>query len=114
MNLLIELYTIKAIKNILAANADRPQCIRVQMEDTNCKTGMSVGLVLDEKNSRDVYEEIYGVTFLMDEDLYDKIGDIKITHTDRGFILAPLEEVKPDCNTCKKKKQEAKATQILI
>ncbi|MBU2548648.1 MAG: hypothetical protein KKB20_09580 [Proteobacteria bacterium] len=95
--ILLQADAADAIKAHAAAeNIQRP--LRVQLRTSGC-CDPALALVFDEPGESDLSVERFGLTFLMDAELHQTVGEVTITRVregDRdGFILAssrPLSE----------------------
>jgi Fe-S cluster assembly iron-binding protein IscA len=63
-----------------------------------------LGLALDERQDTDKTFEQGGITFMIDEDLLERIGNVQIDFIDAGmrsgFSLTPGKPLPTDPNTC--------------
>jgi Fe-S cluster assembly iron-binding protein IscA len=87
----------QAIKSFLAEKGiQRP--LRIHLQFTGC-CDPSLGLSVDSIREPDLIEDVNGLTFVIDPEVYQLAGDITISYVDeigrRGFILTsdkPLSE----------------------
>lgn len=91
--------TCDEIKKILEGNEDQPKNVRIFVAGVGW-AGPSFGLGLDKKKAADVYEEINGVTFVMEKDLYDEFGEITVDYKNTGYLVAPTDQDPADCGSC--------------
>jgi Fe-S cluster assembly iron-binding protein IscA len=78
--------------SVAEAGAQGP--IRISITSSGC-CDPSFGLAVDRIRDSDLAEEADGVTFVIDPETYDLVGDVTISHTDDGFFLTstkPLSE----------------------
>jgi Fe-S cluster assembly iron-binding protein IscA len=79
----------QAIKSFLAEKGiQRP--LRIHLQFTGC-CDPSLGLSVDSIREPDLIEEVDGLTFVIDPEVYQLVGDITISYIDeigrKGFIL---------------------------
>ena len=79
----------QAIKSFLAEKGiQRP--VRIHLQFTGC-CDPSLGLSVDSIRKPDLIEEVDGLTFVIDPEVYQLVGDITISYIDeigrKGFIL---------------------------
>lgn len=99
MKILTTSETIKAIKDITAEIQDQPTNIRLYVSGFSW-SGPSFGLALDEQKEEDLVYEEDGVTFVMEETLYDQFGDIKVDSMGGGFMVMPANSQGGGCGSC--------------
>jgi len=91
--------TIDEIKKIVGAKADQPTNVRVYIAGMGWG-GPSYGLSLDEKNETDLTDDSNGITFVMDKELHEKMGDFKVEFLGDGYRVAPVNQEPSDCSSC--------------
>lgn len=91
--------TCDQIKGVLEAQADKPQNIRVFIAGMAC-SGPSFGLGLDAVNEGDVTEEHFGINFILEESVYDSIGEIKVEWVGNGYAVQPVNVQPSACGSC--------------
>ena len=91
--------TIDEIKKVLEAQSDRPANVRVFVAGYGC-SGPSLGLALDEVKDSDLIDESNEVKFIMDKEVYDTMGEIKVEFVGNGFYVAPVNQVESGCSSC--------------
>lgn len=92
--------TCEKIGEVLAAQADKPQNIRIFIAGMAC-SGPSFGLGLDNVNEEaDHTEEIHGVNFIVEKTVYDQVGEIKVEWVGNGYAVQPLNVKPSDCGSC--------------
>jgi len=79
----------QAIKSFLAEKGiQRP--VRIHLQFTGC-CDPSLGLSVDNIRESDLVEEVDGLTFVIDPEVYQLVGNITISYIDeigrKGFIL---------------------------
>lgn len=83
----------QAIESSLAeAGARGP--LRIAITSSGC-CDPSFGLAIDRVRKSDLVEDADGVTFVMDPETHDLVGEVTIAHNDDGFFLTstkPLSE----------------------
>lgn len=67
-------------------NGKTPQPIRVYLADGGC-SGMKLALAIDEQRDGDRSHEQESYTFLINDELSDKAGEITIDMGDYGFSI---------------------------
>lgn len=63
-------------------------------------SGPSFGLALDEQGENDLVDSSNEVTFIMDKDLHEQFGDIKVESQGEGFVVMPVGQEALDCGSC--------------
>jgi len=88
---------IAAIKSFLIKK-DNPQTIRIDLHSTGC-CDSSLGPSLDEIQENDLIQEIEGLTFVINPEIYELVGEVTISYVDengkKGFVISsskPLNE----------------------
>ena len=88
---------IAAIKSFLIRK-DNPQTIRIDLHSTGC-CDSSLGLSLDEIQENDLIQEIERLTFVINPEIYELVGEVTISYVDekgkKGFVMSsskPLNE----------------------
>ena len=99
MKIEINAESIAAISKIVDQHEDKPNNVRVYVAGMGW-SGPSFGLALDELKEEDLKFEADGISFIMEKDLFDTFGDIKIEQTPRGFIVAPVAPQESGCGSC--------------
>ena len=87
----------KAIKSFLIRE-DNPRTIRIDLHSTGC-CDSSLGLSVDEVRENDLIQEIEGLTFVINPEIFELVGEVTISYVDekgkKGFIMSsskPLNE----------------------
>jgi hypothetical protein len=62
--------------------------------------GPTLGLSLDEKKDSDVLDDTNDIDFVMDKELYDTMGEIKVEFMGNGYMVAPVNQSQSDCSSC--------------
>lgn len=99
MRIEINEQSIKAITEIANQHDDKPNNIRIYVAGMGC-SGPSFGLALDEAKEEDLTYEAGGVKFIMEKDLVENFGDIKVEQTPRGFVVEPVNKPESACGSC--------------
>lgn len=99
MKIMTNIETIDAIKTVLEAQSDKPQNIRVFMAGFGW-SGPSFGLALDEQKENDLVDDSNEVTFVMDQDVFDQFGDIKVEFVNGGYMVKPVNQADSGCSSC--------------
>ena len=88
---------IAAIKSFLIRK-DNPQTIRIDLHSTGC-CDSSLGMNLDKIRENDLIQEIEGLTFAINPEIYELVGEVTISYVDekgkKGFVMSsskPLNE----------------------
>jgi Fe-S cluster assembly iron-binding protein IscA len=88
---------IAAIKSFLIKK-DNPQTIRIDLHSTGC-CDSSLGLTLDEIRENVLIQEIEGLKFVINPEIYELVGEVTISYVDekgkKGFVISsskPLNE----------------------
>lgn len=45
-------------------------------------------------------DEAEGVSFVMDKELHEQMGDIKVEFVGNGYYVAPVNQAPSDCSSC--------------
>ncbi|MDO4799998.1 MAG: hypothetical protein Q4A52_05720 [Bacillota bacterium] len=91
--------TCEKISEVLKAQADKPQNIRVFIAGMAC-SGPSFGLGLDNVTEKDHMETIHGVNFVVDKEMFDNIGEIKVEWVGSGYAVQPVNAQPSACGSC--------------
>lgn len=91
--------TCAKIGEVLAAQADKPQNIRVLIGSGGC-SGYTFGLALDEVKEGDVQENIHGVNFIMESGVFETAGEIKVEWAGTGYSVQPVKPMASGCSSC--------------
>ncbi|MCD4711738.1 MAG: hypothetical protein K8R73_00510 [Clostridiales bacterium] len=91
--------TCDKISEILSAQADKPQNIRVFIAGMGC-SGPSFGLGLDNINEEDFTETINGVNFVLEKSVFDTVGEIKVEWVGNGYSVQPVTVAPSACGSC--------------
>ena len=88
---------IAAIKSFLIKK-DNPQTIRIDLHSTGC-CDSSLGLTLDEIRENVLIQEIEGLKFVINPEIYELVGEVTISYIDekgkKGYVMRsskPLNE----------------------
>jgi hypothetical protein len=57
-------------------------------------------LALDELKDTDVVDSDNEISFVMESELYDSFGDIKVEFVGNGYHVAPVDQAPSDCSSC--------------
>lgn len=91
--------TCEKMSEVLKAQSDKPQNIRVFVAGMAC-SGPSFGLGLDNVTEKDHTEEIHGVNFVIDKDMFESIGEIKVEWVGTGYSVQPVNAQPSACGSC--------------
>lgn len=91
--------TCAKIAEVLAAQADKPQNIRVFMGPGGC-SGPSFGLGLDNVNDGDLQENIHGINFVIEPGVFESVGEIKVEWAGSGYAVQPVKPLASACGSC--------------
>lgn len=94
--------TFQEFKNLLEDNDINENTIRINLAGMSCG-GPSFNIVMDEKKESDLSCAVNDITFIVNEDLYNKFGDFIIEGTaenNRGLILKPVNAPTGGCGSC--------------
>ncbi len=91
--------TCKQIEGVLAAQADKPQNIRVFIAGMGC-SGPSFGLGLDNINEGDFTENLHGINFVVEKSVFDTVGEIKVEWVGNGYSVQPVSVQPSACGSC--------------
>lgn len=91
--------TVNAIKAITDQNTDKPSNIRLYIAGMGW-SGPSFGLTLDELTDTDVKDDTNAVTFIMNKDVYEQIGDMLVELTNGGYLVRPMMQEESACGSC--------------
>lgn len=96
--------TIRELQGILDEHEDAPRNVRFYKE-SSCCGGDKFGIVVDEVYEDDVIDEYQDLNFIMDEELYEEVGDMIIEYIGNGFFVEPLNKKESKCGSCHKGKE---------
>ncbi len=99
MKILTNHETVAAIKDIIDQQEDQPNIVRLYVAGFGW-SGPSFGLALDEQKDTDLIDDSNEVAFIMDKDLYDEYGNIKVESMGSGFMVAPENQGNLGCASC--------------
>ncbi len=91
--------TCDEIQKIIDQNTDKPGSVRIFLAGMGC-SGPSLGLGLDEAKEDDLTEEHNGVTFVMQENIYDSMGEIMVEFKGDGYLVQPKVQQPSACSSC--------------
>jgi Fe-S cluster assembly iron-binding protein IscA len=95
--------TLAEIAKVLESQNEGAKSVRVFVAGYGCG-GPSLGLALDELKEADVSELQGDIRFVMDRELFENLGDIKIEHVDGGYLVAPVVQDDTEggsgCSSC--------------
>lgn len=91
--------TCQEIAKVLQSQSDKPQFIRVFVAGMAC-SGPQFGLGLDNATENDFTEEVEGVTFVVDKNTYEAVGEIKIEWMGNGYAVRPVNAMPSNCGSC--------------
>ena len=91
--------TCVKIQEVLAAQADKPQNIRIFIAGMGC-SGPSFGLGLDNQNEGDLVEVVGGINFVLEKSVYDSVGEIKVEWVGNGYSVQPVNVQPSACGSC--------------
>lgn len=91
--------TCTEIQKILDAQADKPKTVRVFLAGMGC-SGPSYGLGLDPVKETDITEEQFGIQFVMDKDIYEAAGEIRVEWMGNGYMVIPVNQPESACSSC--------------
>ena len=91
--------TCEKIVEVLAAQADKPQNIRVFIAGMGC-SGPSFGLGLDNVNDTDFTEVVNGINFVVEQSVFDTVGEIKVEWVGNGYSVQPVTVQASACGSC--------------
>ena len=92
--------TIDEIKKVMETQSDRPASVRIFVAGHGC-SGPSLGLALDEFNEeKDLVDESTGIKFIMDQSVFEQMGDVKVEFQGNGYHVAPMAQAESACGSC--------------
>lgn len=91
--------TCKKIEEVLQAQADKPQNIRIFIAGMACH-GPSFGLGLDNATENDYTETHHGVNFILEKSVFDQVGEIKVEWVGNGYSVQPIKPMESACSSC--------------
>jgi iron-sulfur cluster insertion protein len=91
--------TIDEIKRTIETQSDRPANVRIFLAGHGC-SGPSLGLALDEIKDTDLIDESGELKFIMDKDVYEQMGEVKVEFVGNGYHVASVNEVESGCSSC--------------
>lgn len=91
--------TIDEIKRTIETQSDRPANVRIFLAGHGC-SGPSLGLALDEIKDTDLIDESGELKFIMDKDVYEQMGEVKVEFVGNGYHVSSVNEVESSCSSC--------------
>lgn len=91
--------TIDAIKDVISKQPDFPGTVRIFLAGMGW-SGPSFGLSLDGVKDTDEKDDTNEVIFVMDKDLYDQVGEMKVEFVGNGYYVAPTNQTESGCSSC--------------
>lgn len=91
--------TIEAIQEVMTGQEGAPKSVRIFVAGMGC-SGPTLGLALDAKKDNDVVDDTNDITFVMEKELYDKMGEIKVEFMGEGYLVAPVVQAESACGSC--------------
>lgn len=91
--------TVDAILDVVKEQADFPGTVRIYLAGMGC-SGPSFGLSLDEMKDTDLKDDSNDIAFIMDKDLFDQVGEMKVEFLGNGYYVAPVNQAPVDCGGC--------------
>lgn len=91
--------TINEIKKIMDSQPEQPGNVRIFLAGMGC-SGPALGLSLDEKKDTDVVDETNEINFVMEADLFNTMGEIKVEFMGNGYLVAPVKQAESGCSSC--------------
>lgn len=99
MKVLTNQNTIDAIKEVVKQQTDFPNTVRLYLAGMGCSSP-NFGLSLDAAKDTDIVDESNEITFIMDKDLYDQVGEMKVEFLNDGYLIAPVNQEESTCGSC--------------
>lgn len=90
---------VDAIKAIIDEQQDQPKFVRIFVAGLGW-SGPSFGLALDDKKPGDLEDDANEVVFVMEQDLYNRFGEISIEYIDGGFLVRQSLQEASACSSC--------------
>lgn len=91
--------TIKAIQGIMSAQEEKQEAVRIYVAGMGC-SGPSFGLTLDAINDTDVTYTENDLTFAVEKNVFDQVGDIIVELVDGGYSVKPVVQAESACGSC--------------
>jgi Fe-S cluster assembly iron-binding protein IscA len=99
MKVLTNQDTIDAIKEVVKQQPDFPGTVRLYLAGMGC-SGPSFGLSLDEAKETDLVDDSNEIVFIMDKDLFDQVGEMKVEFLGNGYQVIPVNQPESSCGSC--------------
>lgn len=91
--------TIDEIKKVLESQTENPGSVRIFVAGHGC-SGPSLGLALDAAKETDLQDTSNEVTFVMDQGLFEQLGEVKVEYVGNGYFVSPVNQVESGCSGC--------------
>ena len=99
MKIVTTVDTVNEIKKIVESQPEQPGNVRIFLAGMGW-SGPTLGLSLDEKKDTDLVDDANEISFVMDKDLHDQMGDIKVEFMGNGYMVAPVNQGESACGSC--------------
>lgn len=99
MNIKTNEETIKAIQAVMAEQEEKFDAVRIYIAGMGC-SGPSFGLTLDEVKEDDAVNKDNELTFVMEQNVYDQVGDIIVELVEGGYMVKPVTPAAGGCSSC--------------
>ena len=100
MKVLTNQDTIDAIKDVVKEQPDFPGTVRLYLAGMGW-SGPSFGLSLDGIKDTDLKDDSNDIVFIMDKDLFEQVGEMKVEFLGNGYYVAPAAQGESaDCGSC--------------
>lgn len=90
--------TLVEIAKVIETQGKVPKSVRIFVAGHGCG-GPTLGLALDDINEGDVSELQGDIRFVMDRELFETMGDIKVEFMGSGYLVAPAFQEESSCGS---------------
>ncbi|SCZ78631.1 hypothetical protein [Acidaminobacter hydrogenoformans] len=90
--------TLVEIAKVVEAQ-EGPKNVRIFVAGYAC-SGPSLGLALDDVKEADFSHKQGEINFVMDKELFENLGDIKVEFVGNGYLVQPVEQAEGGCGSC--------------
>ena len=90
--------TLAEIQKVIQSQ-EGPKSVRIFVAGYGCG-GPSLGLALDEVKEADFSQQQGEVNFVIDKELFENLGDIKVEFVGNGYLVQPVEMGESGCGGC--------------
>lgn len=91
--------TCNEIKKAVEGNDADFDGVRLYVAGMAC-SGVRFGVALDKQNEDDYAEELFGLNFIIEKDVFAEYGEVEIKWQGDGYLVRPVNQEEADCGGC--------------